>query len=99
VLFLKSAIERLLSLPGAAPKSTLARLGRDLKANDKRADHLRCHLTEQDGVLIADPFGKQDSAMLRALARADGVIQRAPFAPEAKAGDTVQVLAFDQLGV
>ncbi|MDR3523090.1 MAG: molybdopterin molybdotransferase MoeA [Acetobacteraceae bacterium] len=99
VLFLKPAIERLLGLPGAAPQSVPARLVSDLAANDKRADHLRCRLhVEPDGSLRAEPFSKQDSGMLSALARADGVIQRAPYAPAATAGDVVPVLRFDALG-
>ena len=100
VLFLKPAIERLLGLPGDAPRSEPARLARDLPANDRRADHLRCTVVEaEDGALIAEPFSKQDSGMLSALARADGVILRAPFAPAAVAGETVRVLRFDQLGI
>jgi len=99
VLFLKPAIERLLGLPGDAPQSVPARLASDLAANDKRADHLRCRLVvEADGSLRAEPFGKQDSGMLSALAHADGVIQRAPLAPAAKAGEVVPVLRFDRLG-
>jgi len=99
VLFLKPAIERLLGLPGDAPQSVPARLVSDLAANDKRADHLRCRLfVEPDGSLRAEPFSKQDSGMLSALARADGVIQRAPHAPAVKAGEMVPVLRFDALG-
>jgi molybdopterin molybdotransferase len=100
VLFLKPAIEYMLGLPGAAPRSEPARLARGLAANDRRADHLRCTIAESDdGGLIAEAFARQDSGMLSALARADGVILRAPFAPAASAGESVQVLRFDQLGL
>ena len=100
MLFLKPAIDRLLGLPGDAPRSEPARLARDLNVNDRRADHLRCTITEaEDGMLIAEPFSKQDSGMLSALARADGVILRSPFAPAVSSGEIVRVLRFDRLGV
>jgi molybdopterin biosynthesis enzyme len=37
--------------------------------------------------------------MLRILADADGIILRAPHAPAALAGDVVQVIKFDTLGL
>ena len=36
--------------------------------------------------------------MVLTLAQADGLIRRAPFAPEAGAGDEVDVISFDQCG-
>jgi molybdopterin molybdotransferase len=98
-LFLKPAIERLLGLPGEAPDVVPATLRAGLPANDHRADHLRCRLSVVGGVLMADAARRQDSAMMRILADADGIILRAPHAPEAKAGDVVQVIRFDTLGL
>ncbi len=100
VLFLKPAIERLLGLPGAAPARVAARITCALKANDHRADHLRCTLAQDaDGALHATPFGRQDSGMLRTLAISDGVILRAPNAPALEAGAVVEVIRLDTLGV
>ena len=100
VLFLKPAIERLAGLPGDAPVPVAARLAQDLAANDHRADHLRCQLTQElDGSLLASTAARQDSGMIRTLAQADGVILRAPHAPRAAAGDLVQVLRLDPLGL
>ena len=99
LLFLKPAIERLLGLPGAPPRPVRAVVTTALRENDRRADHLRCRLTEAvDGTLHAEPFGRQDSGMLRALAQSDGVILRAPHAPAVAAGSGVEVLRFDSLG-
>ena len=99
LLFLKPAIERLLGLPGAAPRPIRAVLMTGLNENDHRADHLRCRLTEaEDGMLQAEPFGRQDSGMLSALAHSDAVILRAPHAAAVEAGSVVEVLRFDSLG-
>ena len=44
-------------------------LGRDLKANDERADYMRATLEwRADGTAVATPFPVQDSSMLVPLA-------------------------------
>jgi molybdopterin molybdotransferase len=100
VLFLLPALDRLAGLPGAAPPTVPAALGAAVRANDHRADHLRATLA-QDGAggLVATPFERQDSAMLRVLARADALVLRAPHAPALPAGATVEVIRLDQLGL
>ncbi|TKD50127.1 molybdopterin molybdotransferase MoeA [Sphingomonas baiyangensis] len=63
-------------------------LGAPLPANDRRADHLR-------GVIRDDrvfPAPTQDSSMLATLAASDCLILRAPFAPTAPAGESVEIL-------
>ena len=100
VLFAKPALERMLGLHGAPPKRVAARVVSDLPENDRRADHLRCKLiTAGDGQLEAHLHGMQDSSMLRALADADAVILRAPFAPALPAGAAVEVIRLDDLGL
>lgn len=95
-LFLGPAIARLAGLPGEAPRTVQAILGADLAANDGREDHIRATLTsDPTGALVAAPLPKQDSGMILALARADGLIVRAPHAPAAKAGDFCRVLPLD----
>ncbi len=93
ILFLGPAIDRLQGLPGAAPATQPARLGSNLKANDSREEYLRASFAQDaDGVLWAQPFPKQDSGMISALARADCLIVRPAHAPEAKVGETIQVI-------
>lgn len=93
ILFLGPALARLQGLSGDAPETVPAIAGVAIKANDKREDYLRASLSRRgDGALVATPFGKQDSAMIRALAEADGLIVRPPHAPEVKPGDSVHVI-------
>jgi molybdopterin molybdotransferase len=100
IVFLLPAIGRLAGLPGAPPPTVAARLGAALKANDRRADHLRATLaTAPDGGLIATAFPAQDSSMLRLLSQADALILRPAMAPPAEAGETVQVIRLDALGL
>jgi molybdopterin molybdotransferase len=95
ILFLGPALARLQGLPGVAPVTTPALVTAPLKANDKREDYVRATLTRDgEGRLVAAAFAKQDSAMIRALAEADGLIVRPPLAPEAKIGDTIPVIVF-----
>ena len=99
LLFVGPALDRLSGLPGDPPRRAHARLGRDLPANDHRADHLRATLSVDDqGALVVTPAPRQDSGMLRTLARADAVILRAPHAKAAYIGDQVEILQMDGLG-
>ena len=59
-------------------------------ANDQRQDYLRADVERRaGGALIATPFAKQDSSMLRLLADAGGLVVRPPHAAPARAGDLV----------
>ncbi len=99
-LFLLPAIQVLSGLPAAPPPTVQARLGSDVAANDKRADHLRATLTlAEDGSLIATPFPRQDSAMLRLMAQADALVLRPPYAAAVAAGGLVDVIRLDTLGL
>jgi molybdopterin molybdotransferase len=96
LLFLKPAIDRLMGLAGAAPRTVSAILGVDMKANDGREDYIRASLgPTESGALVATPFPKQDSGMISALARADALLIRMPGAPEARAGDPCTVVPLD----
>lgn len=95
ILFLAPAIRALQGDPDApqGPIRHPAILGKDLKANDKREDYMRAKLTPRPCALpLVTAFDRQDSSMLGHLARADALLIRAPFAPEAKAGETVEYL-------
>lgn len=100
ILFLVPALARLSGLPGAPPPVSRASLGGPVKANDKRADHLRATVsTDSAGRLLVTPFPVQDSAMLRRLATADALILRAPHAPALEQGAEVPVIRLDSLGL
>ena len=94
-LFLGGAVTALGGLAYQAPKFVKARLGANMKANDHREDYVRAVLAENEDGWLATPLPVQGSGMLRALARADALIRRAPFAPAAKAGDFVDILPLD----
>lgn len=89
VLFLRPLIAHLSGAADPQPRVLTATLGVALPANDHRQDYLRAET--RDGRVI--PADRQDSSMLRTLARADCLIVRAPLAPAAAAGDSVQILA------
>jgi molybdopterin molybdotransferase len=100
VLFLQPAIDFLAGLPGAAPRIAAAVAGAWMRENDHRADHLRGTLAaDATGRLIATPFARQDSAMLRVLAGADCLILRAPHAPALAAGGAVEIIPLAGLGI
>lgn len=100
VLFLGPALDRLCGLPGDAPATVSATLAAPVPANDHRADHLRATLAHDSARgLLAAPFARQDSSLLRLLAEADALVLRAPFAPALDAGATVRVIALRDVGV
>jgi len=100
VLFMLPMLARLCGVAGEVLPAARARLGAAVRANDHRADHLRALLScDSAGGLVATPFERQDSAMLRVLASADALILRAPHDPAAGVGDEVSVLRLDTLGL
>jgi molybdopterin molybdotransferase len=92
-LFLLPLIRRLTGSPQIHAPIEQAVLGRDLPANDERADYLRATL-ERDagGNLVATPVAVQDSSMLLPLARADCLLIREPHAPAAPAGTACPIV-------
>jgi molybdopterin molybdotransferase len=68
-------------------------LGCALPENDERADYMRATLEPgPDGMLVATPVPTQDSSMMAALAKADCLLIREPFAPAANAGNRCVIL-------
>lgn len=95
-IFLKPLLDALLGVPSPGDDRRRARLATDLAENDRRQDYLRARLAPgEDGFPLATPFARQDSSMLRALAHADCLVVRAPFAPAAPAGALVDILPLD----
>jgi molybdopterin molybdotransferase len=86
LLFVVPLIRRLAGRGDLTLPTESAVLGTDLAENDERADYMRASIENRDGITVATPFPVQDSSMLRALAKADGLVIREPFAPAARAG-------------
>jgi len=101
ILFLRPLLRALHGEPAAgADPSRPGRLAVDLPANGSRQDYMRCSLARDvGGVLAATPAELQDSSLVKVMARADGLIVRAPRAGAAKAGDPCRIIAFEGLGV
>jgi molybdopterin molybdotransferase len=99
LLFLKPAMERLSGLPGAPVALRRGVLGTALGANDSRQDYMRSRLERRGGGLPGvHPFDVQDSSMLSVLARADGLLVRAPHDPARASGEEVDIIDFAELG-
>jgi molybdopterin molybdotransferase len=88
LLFLKPLVASMAGARDPLPRRARGILGEPLAANDHRADYLRAETC--DGLVVASTI--QDSSMLRTLARADCLIIRPPHAPEAVAGESVEIL-------
>ncbi|OOG67210.1 molybdopterin molybdenumtransferase MoeA [Sinorhizobium sp. A49] len=92
LLFLEPLTRRLASL-AARDRLSTAHLGSPLPANDKRQDYVRARLSKDaHGSLVAHPFPRQDSSMMKVFAQSDCLIVRAPNAEEAPAGSQCQVI-------
>ena len=97
LVFLRPALAALQGREDEAAEET-ARLARDLGQNDRRQDYLRSRLFRDPyGGWLAEPFPRQDSAMLSLLAQAGCLVIRPPFAPPAPAGTMVPILRLDGL--
>jgi molybdopterin molybdotransferase len=101
VLFLRPLLRALCGDASVGAEiSEPARLGADLPANGVRQDYVRATF-EQDaeGLWTATPVDSQDSSLVKTMARADGLIIRAPDARPANRGDQCRLIRFAPLGV
>ena len=98
LLLVVPAIRALQGDPQAgADRSEPALLGRDLAANDGRADYMRARLAVEPGQLpVATPEQRQDSSMLAVLGQAEALLIRAPHEPAAEAGDPCRIIRLDR---
>jgi molybdopterin molybdotransferase len=98
LLFVVPAIRALLGDPQAgADRTEPALLGRDLPANDGRADYMRATLTIQPGHLpVVTPENRQDSSMLAVLGRSEALLVREPHAPPARQGEECRIIRLDR---
>ncbi len=88
ILFAQPLIAALSGAPEPLPQRHKAILGSALPAVTNRTDHIRAILTDGQ----ATPIGMNDSAALRALARANALIVRPADRPAAQAGDEVDII-------
>ena len=91
-LFLVPLIRKLSGREDVERVAEPARLGRDLPANDERADYMRATLILGPDGPIATPLPAQDSSLMAPLAKADCLLIRAPKAPAAAAGSPCVIL-------
>ena len=93
-LFLAPLLRKLSGRTDIEPVPEPAILGRDLPANDERADYLRATLAMGDEGPVATPVDSQDSSLMAPLARAGCLLIREPHAPAAAAGSRCRILKF-----
>ncbi len=91
-LFLVPLIRRLAGRDDTARVPESARLGRDLPANDERADYMRATLSIGPDGLVATPLPNQDSSLMAPLAKADCLLIREPNTPAASSGSHCVIL-------
>jgi molybdopterin molybdotransferase len=92
LLFLEPLIRKLASLP-PVKREIVAESAVPLAANDQRQDYVRATLTKSaKGNFLVEPFGKQDSSMMKILSQADCLIIRPPHAPAMPAGSPCPVM-------
>jgi molybdopterin molybdotransferase len=91
-LFLVPLIRRLAGREDIERVPEPARLGRDLPANDERADYMRATLSTGPDGPIATPLPNQDSSLMAPLAQADCLLIREPNAPAAAVGSPCVIL-------
>jgi molybdopterin molybdotransferase len=91
-LFLVPLIRTLSGRIDVAHRPEKALLGRDVPANDERADYLRATLGDGPNGPVATPLPAQDSSLTAPLAKADCLVIREPNTPAAKAGSPCVIL-------
>ena len=92
LLFLEPLVRTLAHLPQRR-REAQAFAARELASNDQRQDYLRATLTpDEGGNLVADPYRKQDSSMMKVFATSDALIVRPPHAPALAAGAPCPIL-------
>jgi molybdopterin molybdotransferase len=94
ILFVRPALDVMLGRERELRRLS-ARSAVALGANDSRQDYIRAHLQVRESELWVQPFPIQDSSMLSALAAAECLLVRAPYAVPVSVGDPVSVLMLD----
>lgn len=94
VLFLVPLLRTLLGRSDAGPPRRKAVFARSWPANDVREDYIRARflLDDTSDILKVEPLTLQDSSLVSVMQHADCLVIRPPFAPEAKAGETCEII-------
>ncbi len=100
LLFLRPIVQKLAGHRDPQLPVSRAKLGEALPANDTRQDYLRASLTiDAQGEATATALKIQDSSMMSSLARSGCLILRSPHAPAGAAGESVEIVRLEALGV
>src|SRR5665647_2702457 len=91
-LFLAPLIRKLSGRADVEQPAEQALLGRDMPANDERADYIRATLEPGPQGPVATPLPDQDSSLMAPLAKADCLLIRSPGAPAQAAGSPCVIL-------
>jgi molybdopterin molybdotransferase len=91
-LFLAPLIRKLSGRSDIEQIPESARLGRDMPANDERADYIRATLVAGPDGIVATPLPAQDSSLMAPLALADCLLIRPPNASAEAAGSPCVIL-------
>ncbi|GLS21155.1 molybdopterin molybdenumtransferase MoeA [Labrys miyagiensis] len=94
VLFLVPLLRTLLGRSETGLARRKAVFAAPWPANDLREDYIRARfiLDDASGIIKVAPLAPQDSSLVSVLQRADCLVIRPPFAPEAKPGDVCEII-------
>ncbi|PRH85077.1 molybdopterin molybdenumtransferase MoeA [Labrys okinawensis] len=94
VLFLVPLLRTLLGRSDAGPPRRRAVFASSWPANDVREDYIRARfmLDDTSDILKVEPLALQDSSLVSVMQHADCLVIRPPFAPEAKAGESCEII-------
>ncbi|MGE0613149.1 MAG: gephyrin-like molybdotransferase Glp [Hyphomicrobiales bacterium] len=93
-LFLVPMLRALLGISPALDALEEGILASDVEPNGPRQHYMRAVFTSKNPLTV-DPAPTQDSSLVATLARSDCLVVRAPHAPAARKGESVQLLRLD----
>ncbi|AXQ94498.1 molybdopterin molybdotransferase MoeA [Cereibacter azotoformans] len=94
-LFLLPMLRAMLGLPAGPAPMRRAELAVALPPNPARAHYMRARLTPREGLPLIEPFGSQDSALLRLLAQADALLVRPVDDPAREPGEAMDYISLN----
>lgn len=93
-VYLRPCLRLMQGLPAEEGPAETAKLAVDVNEGGMRQEYVRATMhTDENGERRVTPFSKQDSSLLANFAAADCLVVRAPKAPAAKAGDSVEIIS------
>jgi len=93
-VYLRPCLRLMQGLPAEDGPAETAKLAVDVNEGGMRQEYVRATMhTDENGERRVTPFSKQDSSLLANFAAADCLVVRAPKAPAAKAGDSVEIIS------